>query len=143
MNDTTIDVLAAYREHKQKAEQLMAEARTQLQARYNAALAEAAQVQAEFKTNFNELPALPPIVKTFTLAKTDQPKPAATQSEAAARGKKIGGLRRSLNAAVRKQDTAKVQSISLELKALGIDTGLLATTEPATNPVPDFSFVQE
>jgi hypothetical protein len=122
---TNIDVLSAYREQKQKMGQLAEAARVQMLARYASLLAEAAEIQAEFKSSFGESPVLPPEVKTFTLAPAEgKTKPA--QSEAAAKGKKIGGLKRSLTAAIKKGDKAKQADLIQQLAALGVD----ATTDP-------------
>jgi hypothetical protein len=119
------DVLSAYREQKQKMGQLEEAARAQMQARYAGLLSEAAEIQTEFKTSFGASPALPPCVKTFTLAPTeDKKKP--EQSEAAAKGKKIGGLKRSLTAAIKKGDKAKQADLIQQLAALGVD----ATADP-------------
>ena len=124
-NQTNVDVLSAYREQKQKMEQLAEAARVQMLARYADLLTEAAMIQKEFKVSFNTSPVLPPFVKAFTLVPAEG-KTKPPQSEAAAKGKKIGGLKRSLTAATKKGDKAKQADIIQQLAALGVD----ATADP-------------
>ena len=122
---TNIETLQAYREQKQRMEQLAEQARSGMQAQYTGLLATAAEIQAEFKLNFGASPELPPCVKTFTLAPVEG-KTKPVQSEAAAKGKKIGGLKRSLTAAIKKGDKAKQADLIQQLAALGVD----ATADP-------------
>ena len=118
-NQTNVDVLSAYREQKQKMEQLAEAARVQMLARYAALLTEAAIIQKEFKVSFNTSPVLPPFVKAFTLVPAEgRTKP--PQSEAAAKGKKIGGLKRSLTAARKNKDKAKEEEVLGQLALLGV-----------------------
>jgi len=118
-NQTNTDVLSAYREQKQKMEQLAEAARVQMLARYAALLTEAAIIQKEFKVSFNTSPVLPPFVKAFTLVPAEgRTKP--PQSEAAAKGKKIGGLKRSLTAARKNKDKAKEEEVLGQLALLGV-----------------------
>jgi ABC-type sugar transport system substrate-binding protein len=122
---TNIETLQAYREQKHKTEQLAEAARAGLQSQYTGLLSTAAEIQMEFKADFGASPELPLCVKTFTLVPTeDKKKP--EQSEAAAKGKKIGGLKRSLTAAMKKGDKAKQADLIQQLAALGVD----ATTDP-------------
>ena len=118
-NQTNTDVLSAYREQKQKMEQLAEAARVQMLARYADLLTEAAMIQKEFKVSFNTSPVLPPFVKAFTLVPAEgRTKP--PQSEAAAKGKKIGGLKRSLTAARKNKDKAKEEEVLGQLALLGV-----------------------
>ena len=88
-------------------------------ARYAALLTEAAIIQKEFKVSFNTSPVLPPFVKAFTLVPAEgRTKP--PQSEAAAKGKKIGGLKRSLTAARKNKDKAKEEEVLGQLALLGV-----------------------
>ena len=123
-----IETINNYREQKKKLEQLAAAARKEMQGRYIALLAEAADILTEYKASFDAAPDLPAGIKAFTLASPGERKP--EQSEASSIGKKIGGLRRSLAAAIKNQDGARVEEVSKQLAALGIDTGMSAAPAP-------------
>src|SRR3954454_16842880 len=97
----TVDVITDYREQKKKLDQLAAAARKQMQARYTALLTEAGEIQREFKSAFGANPDLPGPVRTFAVC--DDKKPVSTDAQTT--GKKIGGLRRSLNAAIKNNDS--------------------------------------
>jgi hypothetical protein len=114
---TAVDVLANYRDSKKNLDKLAAAARKQMQARFTELLAEAAGIQADFKNDFGVNPELPATVKTFTLGEKKKTAPTV----AVANGKKIGGLRRSLAAAIKNGETARVTQISIALAALGVD----------------------
>jgi len=122
---TNIETLQAYREQKHKTEQLAEAARAGLQSQYTGLLSTAAEIQKEFKADFGETPVLPPCVKTFTLVPVEG-KTKPPQSEAAAKGKKIGGLRRSLTAAMKKGDKAKQEELVRQLAGLGADMSMHA-----------------
>jgi len=117
-----MDIISQYRESKKLVEQLAVAARDQMQARYSALLTEAAGILAEFKASFGEVPTLPSGVKMFTPGAVEQKKP--KQVKAPTPGKKIGGLRRSLAAAIKNHDGARVDEVTKQLAALGIDTGM-------------------
>ena len=115
---TNVEGLVEFRELKKRLEQASAAARTQMQTRYAGLLTEAAQIQVEFKSSFGISAQLPAGVKTFTLVPAEGKKK-SEQSEAAAKGKKIGGLKRSLTAAIKKGDKAKQADLIQQLAALG------------------------
>lgn len=128
MTQTNTEVIAAYRDQKKKMESLADTARNQMQARYTELLTEAATLQVEFKADFNATPALPPTVKSFSVGEAKRPEP----TENASLGKKIGGLRRSFNSAVKKGDHARASEIAGQIRALGITFDW----SPDTVPVP-------
>jgi hypothetical protein len=99
-----------------------------MQSRFTELLVEAAGIQNEFKASFGTNPEVPGVVKTFTI--TDKKKPAATAAEQ--NGKKVGGLRRSLAAAIKNGDTAKVTEVSAQLTALGVDVAVPDALAPET-----------
>ena len=109
-------VLADYREQKKRLDKLANEARKQLQSRYVELLNEAAGIQTEFKENFGENPALPACVRSFSLADNGKKKDAVEPNL----GKKIGGLRRSLNAAIKHKDLDRIAELTSALAALGV-----------------------
>ena len=116
-----IEVIAEYREQKQKMEALEIQARKEMQDRYSLLLTEAGEIQRELKASFGVNPELPSGVKLFALCSA-VPVAAAPKKP----GFKIGGLRRSLAAAIKKQDGAKVDEIVKQLAELGVtDTGLI------------------
>ena len=130
------EVLANYREQKKNLEKLATTARKQMQTRYSELLVEAAGIQADYKNDFGVNPDLPAAVKTFTLSDgKKKPDAAAPASEAVVNGKKVGGLRRSLNAAVKNGDTARAAELTTQIKALG-GTVEPEAGEPATDPEP-------
>ena len=121
-----IEVIAEYREQKQKMGALEIQARKEMQDRYTDLLNEAAQLQRDFKADFGSNPEPPSGVK-FTLTSAAPvvatPKPI---------GFKIGGLRRSLAAAIKRQDGAGVDRIVKQLADLGVtDTGLAPAPAPS------------
>ena len=124
---SNVDVIKDYREQKKKLDQLAAAARRQMQARYLDLVIEAAEVQGEFKSAFGTNPDLPTTVKTFTVG--ENKKPAATDAQAT--GKKIGGLRRSLNAAIKKNDSLRAIELTKQLEALGVPPATYPDTVPA------------
>jgi hypothetical protein len=138
MSTTTTDILTEYREQKKKIDQLAAAARKQMQSRYTALLTEAAELQGEFKTHFGASPELPGTVKTFTVGENKKP----TATDAQATGKKIGGLRRSLNAALKKGDIDRSREIASQLTALGVPDFLPPDTKPA-DVIPDTAEVPD
>ena len=125
MTDT--NTIAEYREQKQKMDALKIQARKEMQGRYLDLLNEAAAIQRDFKADFGEAPEVPSGVK-FTLCSTvpapkKPPKP----------GFKIGGLRRSLAAAIKKHDEPSVDRIVKQLAELGVtDTGIDPLPAPKT-----------
>ena len=122
---TDVESIVEFRELKKKLEAAATTAKAEMQDRYSRLLGEAALIQAEFKAHFGTALSLPGTVKAFTLVPAEgKTKPA--QSEAAAKGKKIGGLKRSLTAATKKGDKAKQADIIQQLAALGVD----ATADP-------------
>ena len=133
--ENNVDIISQYRESKKQVEQLAIAAREQMQARYVALLTDAADIQAEFKASFGEMPTLPVGVKVFTPGAVEQKKP--KQAKQPSPGMKIGGLRRSLAAAIKNHDAARVDEITKQLAALGIDTGM--APEPV-DAVPDMPF---
>ena len=66
-------------------------------------------------------------MKTFTVG--ENKKPAATDAQAT--GKKIGGLRRSLNAAIKKNDSLRAIELTKQLEALGVPPATYPDTVPA------------
>ena len=124
-------VLADYRDSKKKLEALAAAARKQMQARYLALLIEASELQTEFKQSFGVNPDLPAGVKTFSIG--SQPK-APTPAES--NGKKIGGLKRSLAAAIKNGATVRAMEITKQLAALGVDLSPTAPAPADTNAAP-------
>jgi hypothetical protein len=134
---TSSDVLASYRDQKKQLDKLAVTARKQMQARMTELLTEAAGIQADFKADFGVNPELPACVKTFTLSdgkKKDEP-----ASDTAANGKKIGGLRRSLSAAVKKGDTTRAIELATQIRELGGTVELDANggTAPVAAPAED------
>ena len=129
---TATDVLANYRDSKKNLDKLATAARKQLQARFTELLAEAAGIQADFKNDFGVNPELPATVKTFTLGE----KKKADPTDAVANGKKVGGLRRSLTAAIKNGETTRIAEISAQLAALGIDVAAPEAPAPAPKPTP-------
>ena len=129
---SNLDVITDYREQKKKLDQLAAAARKQMQARYTALLTEAGEIQGEFKSAFGTNPDLPATVKTFTVG--ENKKPASTDAQAT--GKKIGGLRRSLNAAIKKNDSLRAIELTKQLEALGVPPATYPDTAP-TVAVPE------
>jgi hypothetical protein len=127
---TAVDVITEYREQKQKLERLATAARKQMQAKYLNLLMDAATLQREFKSAFGATPDLPGSVRTFALC--DDGKPAAT--DAVATGKKIGGLRRSLNAAIKNNDSGKAIELTRQLEALGVVLPPYPPTEHPSAP---------
>jgi hypothetical protein len=128
------EVLANYREQKKNLEKLATTARKQMQTRYSELLVEAAGIQADYKNDFGVNPDLPAAVKTFTLSDgKKKPDVAAPASEAVVNGKKVGGLRRSLNAAVKNGDVARANELATQIKELG-GTVELQAGEPAADP---------
>jgi hypothetical protein len=140
------DVLVNYREQKKNLEKLATTARKQMQARLTELLAEAASIQSDFKNDFGANPELPASVKTFTLSdgkkKSDALAPA---TDAMVAGKKIGGLRRSLKAAIRNGETARAGELATQIKELGGTLDLAsenesgAPTEVVADPIPQAS----
>jgi hypothetical protein len=131
------EVLANYREQKKNLEKLATTARKQMQTRYSELLVEAAGIQADYKNDFGVNPDVPAAVKTFTLSDgKKKPDSAAPASEAVVNGKKVGGLRRSLNAAVKNGDTARANELATQIKELG-GTVELQAGEPAVGPEAD------
>jgi len=140
------DVLVNYREQKKNLEKLATTARKQMQARLTELLAEAASIQSDFKNDFGANPELPASVKTFTLSdgkkKSDALVPA---TDAMVAGKKIGGLRRSLKAAIRNGETARAGELATQIKELGGTVDLDsenehgAPAEVAADPIPQAS----
>jgi hypothetical protein len=140
------DVLVNYREQKKNLEKLATTARKQMQARLTELLAEAASIQSDFKNDFGANPELPASVKTFTLSdgkkKSDALAPA---TDAMVAGKKIGGLRRSLKAAIRNGETARAGELATQIKELGGTVDLDsenengAPAELAADPIPQAS----
>ena len=138
------DVLVNYREQKKNLEKLATTARKQMQARLTELLAEAASIQSDFKNDFGANPELPASVKTFTLSdgkkKSDALAPA---TDAMVAGKKIGGLRRSLKAAIRNGETARADELATQIKELGgtvdLDSENGAPAEVAADPIPQAS----
>ena len=112
----TEQVLHEYREQKQKTEVLADAARKQMQDRYAELVAELSTVMNAFREMFG--------VEINTVAETPIE---ATPSPS--NGKKIGGLRRSLNAATRKGDAARVEAVKAELRALGVDVDVDAADD--------------
>jgi hypothetical protein len=105
-----------------------------MQTRYSELLVEAAGIQADYKNDFGANPDLPAAVKTFTLSDgKKKPDAAAPASEAVVNGKKVGGLRRSLNAAVKNGDAARAAELTTQIKALG-GTVEPQAGEPAGDP---------
>ena len=129
---TATDVLANYRDSKKNLDKLATAARKQMQARFTELLAEAAGIQADFKNDFGVNPELPATVKTFTLGEKKKAEP----TDAVANGKKIGGLRRSLTAAIKNGETTRIAEISAQLAALGIDVAAPEAPAPAPKPTP-------
>jgi hypothetical protein len=129
---TATDVLANYRDSKKNLDKLATAARKQMQARFTELLAEAAGIQADFKNDFGVNPELPATVKTFTLGE----KKKADPTDAVANGKKVGGLRRSLTAAIKNGETTRIAEISAQLAALGIDVAAPEAPAPAPKPTP-------
>ena len=128
------EVLANYREQKKNLEKLATTARKQMQTRYSELLVEAAGIQADYKNDFGVNPDVPAAVKTFTLSDSKKkPETAAPASEAVVNGKKIGGLRRSLNAATKKGETARALELATQIQALG-GTIEPQAGEPAVDP---------
>lgn len=137
-------VIADYREQKAKLDKLAKDAKKVLQARYTELLVEAAGIQSNFKLDFGVTPDLPASVKTFTLG--DGKKKPANSTEAVDNGKKIGGLRRSLNAVIRNRENAadagqpteeldaRIEELKAALKAAGAD---VKVPEPKTQPEPE------
>src|ERR1035438_6272379 len=112
---TAVEVLASYRDQKKNLDKLATAARKQMQLRFTELLVEAAGIQADFKNDFGVNPDLPAAVKAFTLGKKTEP------TDAVANGKKIGGLRRSLTAAIKNGETARIAEVTAQLAALGVD----------------------
>lgn len=127
------DVLADFRESKKKLEALEAAARKQMQGRYLALLTEAADILVEYKASFGKPPELPGTVKAFTLGVRQKPAP----SETASKGKKIGGLRRSLNAAIKRGDTAKIAEVENQLLTFGAPPVVPLQAPPMPEAVSD------
>ena len=128
------EILANYREQKKSLEKLAATARKQMQARLTELLVEAASIHVDYRNDFGEIPELPGTVKTFTV--TDgKKKPEAPTTDAVVTGKKIGGLRRSLNAAIKNGDTARANELATQIKELGgtvdLDNDNAGAGEPA------------
>jgi hypothetical protein len=98
-----------------------------MQERYTVLLAEAATIRSEFYANFGTYPTLPSTVKAFAVGSSSATKKPPT--EAMTTGKMIGGLRRSLNAAIKRGDTAKTAQITKQLATLGV--GTVAGESPA------------
>ena len=140
------DVLVNYREQKKNLEKLATTARKQMQARLTELLAEAASIQSDFKNDFGANPELPASVKTFTLSDgKKKPDAAAPATDAMVAGKKIGGLRRSLKAAIRNGETARAGELATQIKELGGTVDLDsenengAPAELAADPIPQAS----
>jgi hypothetical protein len=119
---TATDVLATYRDSKKNLDKLAGAARKQMQARFTELLVEAAGIQADFKNDFGVNPELPGTVKSFTLGTKKKAEP----TDAVANGKKIGGLRRSLAAAVKNGETERIAEITAQLAAFGVDVAAAA-----------------
>ena len=135
------DVLANYRDQKKNLEKLAATARKQMQVRFTELLAEAASIQADFKNDFGANPELPATVRTFTLSDgKKKPETTAPASDALVTGKKIGGLRRSLKAAIKNGETARVNELATRIKELGgtvdLDDETAGAAEPAAKAAP-------
>ena len=135
---TNTEVLANYREQKKTLEGLAIKARKQMQVRFTELLAEAASIMADYKTDFGVNPDVPATVKTFTLSdgkkKTTEPVPATPA--VTANGPKIGGLRRSLAAAIKNDDAAKIAEVTAQLAAFGVDVTAVADN-PVSEPEPE------
>lgn len=132
MGNTNTDVLAEYREQKKSLEKLVAGAKKAAQGRYVELLTEAATIQKTFKEDFGTNPDLPPTVKTFTVnVDGNGKKPAAEPAAETSDGRKIGGLKRSLNSAIAKGDAPRVAELSKQLAELGVTVG---TPAPAETP---------
>jgi hypothetical protein len=132
---TASDTISEYREHKKKIEELAAAARQSMQHSYSSLLTEAACLYADFRSEFGDVLDLPPSVKVFEIAVAsngDQSTP-----EPDGNGKKIGGLRRSLKAAIKNGDPIRIQSAVSALKALGVTVETPDLTPPAPSVDPE------
>jgi hypothetical protein len=128
-------IITDYREAKKKAEQLAVAARKQMQGKYLALLTEAADILRDFKDSFRETPTLPTGVKAFTLG--EGKKNASADAPDGGIGHKIGGLRRSLAAAMKKGDKARQEVLIRQLASLGADMSIHADLEiPPAVPAP-------
>ena len=134
-----IAVIAEYREQKQKTEALAVAARKQMQAQYRDLLSEAAGLQKDFKDHFGATPELPDGVEAFTLGAA-APAVKRAQTASAAVGKKIGGLRRSLSAAIKHGEQGRIAEVVSQLAAMGVDIpDLPSTTVPSPMVGDDFT----
>jgi hypothetical protein len=131
---TDASIIAEYRDTKTRLESLANTARQHMQLRFNQLLEESASIWAEFHESFDTYLDLPPQVAAITFSGGAK---AAETPDQVAQGKKIGGLRRSLNAAIKRQDEARITEVSAQLKALGVDVDVSTpvVAEPAPEPV--------
>ena len=111
---TNVETIAEYRAMKQKVEALAAAAREQMKLRYAELLAEKEQLEVEFSQMFGE-----------NLA-AETVRPADTPA-----GPVIGGLRRSLKAALNHRDIARYTQIAGKLADLGVIVPAFPKEPPA------------
>ena len=106
---TTIE---EYRLKKHEVEELAAVAREAMQSRFTELLLESAGLFAEYQTHFGDTLSVPECISAFDVR--------SEKSKTEAIGPKVGGLRRSLKAAIKRADQPRIDAITAQLEALGV-----------------------
>lgn len=113
-NKPTDDVISEYQKWKRQGEDLRAQAREAMEARFHDLLTEAAQIAREYRDDFGAPPKTPPGVTAFRYKsggkpktkKAAKPKPEAPPAKA---DRKTAGLRKRLETARRKLEQARAE----------------------------------
>ncbi len=113
-------VVEDYIEAKKQTEALAAEARQQMQVHFGELLKEASMVAQQFTEHFGVPPVCPAGVTFNGQTAPEAPGALEEANEQTAIGPKIGGLRRSLTAAIKRGDAEAIAKAKERLKALGV-----------------------